>query len=338
MKNEEIILKTVPARNKRLVAFFLAIILVIIFSYFVPGWDYLFEVKTHLIQLFGLPMICFLLLSFYFLIFIFCYKMIFGLFSKKVVLKISEDQLLTFFVEGDGNFVISKNQLEIDKNIIKIRGEKNIDLLLKDNNKGALLQKILMKEKNFTNDSAQESFIGGVRSLFEMYIYFIFLLLIYILTAIFSYKFITPYIADLQILFRAKGALLMIISSLPFILIFVSVTYSFTVKIILGKNKVDYNFLNNGLSLSQGKKNFDLNKKEIEKTVFFINTVSGSIKYFVIYSKSKKNYLIYNKDNDVDFHNFINRYKILFEITEKISTTLSSSPKSIYYKETFYHE
>ena len=338
MKNEEILLKTLPTNKNRSIAISVAVLLVIIFSYFVPGWNYLIEVKSYLMQQLGVIIVALLLLSFYFLFVILFYQAICGLFSKNAVMKISQDQIISLFIEGVGDLTINKDQLYIENNVIKVRGEKQIDLKLKNKNRGAALQKILMGKKKSVQNAARTSFFGGIRTLTEIYFYFIFLLIIYILTAFYSFKFITPYIADLQILFRAKGALLMIISSLPFIFLFISITYFFTTIVIFSKNNIDFKYLNNDLSLSKRVKTFDFPKNDIEKTVFFKNRVTDAIKWLVVYNKSKSNYIIYSKEDDKNFQNFIVTYKIYFDIEDKNMIKTSSSPQSILYKETFYHE
>ncbi|MCJ8498298.1 hypothetical protein MVI27_08490 [Chryseobacterium salipaludis] len=337
MKNEEILLTTLPSNNSKSIAFSVAVLLVIIFSYFVPGWNYLIEVKSYVIQQLSLIMVFLLLLSFYFLLFILFYQIICELFSKNAVLKISQDQIITLFIEGIGDFTINKDQLCIEKNVIKIRGEKQIDLKVKNRNRAAL-QNLLMRKKKSIQNAARTSFLGGFRALSEVYIYFIFLIIIYTLTAIYSFKFITPYIADLQILFRAKGALLMIISALPFILIFVVAAYFFTNRMFFSKRQINFNFLKTNLTLWTGKKILDFNKNEINKTVFFKNSTNDVIKWIVIYSKTKRNYLIYSKGIDMGFQDFANDYKIFFDIKDKDAIRSFSSPKSVLYKETFYHE
>ncbi len=198
-------------------------------------------------------------------------------------------------------------------------------------------KKILM-ERKFIQNAAIRTFFGGIRTLSEIYFYFIILLMTYVLTAIYSFKFIAPYSADLQILFRAKGALLTIMSALPFIVIFVVAIYVFTDKIFFGKTQINFNFIKTKLLLSTGKNILNFNKNEINKTVFFRSAANDAIKWIVIYSKTKRNYLIYSKGIDMGFQDFADNYKIFFDIKDKDAIRSFSSSKSVLYKETFYHE
>ena len=192
-----------------------------------------------------------------------------------------------------------------------------------------------MNNTNFY--SKKDYFLGNIKPLALILVFLLFLVLIYALSSVLYYKSISPYFDGLQMLFRAKGTVLMVIVSLPFFVIFF-LSANYVLKEFFSKKVVNFHFCKDNLIFSVRGKLIEIKKNEITKSVFFIRKSDDLAIWLIIYQCSKANYVLSYRENNADFQNFINDYQDHFKILDKNVDIFQSSKKSVLYKKTFYHQ
>ncbi len=192
-----------------------------------------------------------------------------------------------------------------------------------------------MNNTNFY--SKKDYFLGSIKPLVLILVLLSVLVLIYALSSFLYYKSISPYFDELEMLFRAKGTVLMIIVSLPFFVIFF-LSANYVLKEFFSKKVVNFRFSEDNLIFSIRGKLIEIKKNEITKSVFFIRKSDDLTVWLIIYQCSKANYVLSYRENNADFQNFINTYQDYFKILDKDVDIFQSSKKSALYKKTFYHE
>ncbi|WP_123868088.1 hypothetical protein [Chryseobacterium lactis] len=187
--------------------------------------------------------------------------------------------------------------------------------------------------------SAENSFSGSILPLSVLYISLALGFVFYIAFAIGIYKILFPHMEALQVLFRARSPLLMIMISVPFMAVFFLVMYYLYQQTILRKQLIKVNWSQNQLIASLGNKKYVFEKNEVKESIFFINRLTHLSKWLIIERKNGTRYMILceNEDN-LAYQEFINSYVKNFDIDiEKASTTIGSESSSLM-KKKYTHE
>jgi cytochrome bd-type quinol oxidase subunit 2 len=125
------------------------------------------------------------------------------------------------------------------------------------------------------------TFKGRITTLLSVRIHGIILLIFYILYAIVIYKLVELYLSSFENFLNARGALLMIMVSLPFLLLFFILSYNiykyqvFNEKIIHGKFESDKIIWNDSKNEKQ------ISKDQLFKSTFFFLLIDFLGKQFV---------------------------------------------------------
>lgn len=172
------------------------------------------------------------------------------------------------------------------------------------------------------------SFTGLILPISVIYLFLAVGFVFFISYAIVSFKLLQPHMHPLQQLFRAKGALLMIMISAPLIaVLFLVMCYLY--QIILRKQMIQVEWSAEQFAASVGNKNYVFKKNEVKRSVFFVNRLNHLTKWLLITKKGGKRYFLLSQDyKNSDYQGFINSYVKYFDIDiekckDKIGSTRS---------------
>ncbi|AKK73369.1 hypothetical protein OK18_12770 [Chryseobacterium gallinarum] len=339
MAVNKFIFRAYPDFLKRTVILIVAIALCVLLSYIVPGWDYL---NTHLDLLekhFGKNVPVSILLLFYLSLSFIVYMALFNRFSK------------TFYISttNNGQFTIhtgDQNEILIKKEDFQFTGEKTfrikniLNSTLRKHPKGISVKSF----QQYINETGPQqvlgnSFSGSILPMAVVYTSLVAGFVIYIAYAIGLYKMLLPHMDALQILFRARSPLLMIMISLPFMAAFFLVMYYLYQWTVFRKHRIKIDWSESQVTVSAGKKKYVFKKNEVKTSVFFINRLTHLPKWLIVEQKKGTRYMIFNKDEDHQaFQDFIDSYVKYFDIDiEKATTTVGSSSSTLM-KKKYTHE
>lgn len=94
----------------------------------------------------------------------------------------------------------------------------------------------------------------------KLYIHGIIFLLLYIGYAFFAFKLVEPYTETIGNLLHAKGALLMIMIALPFLVVFFSLSYFFYKFLIFREQQINCSITHHKICVISGEKKLPLIK------------------------------------------------------------------------------
>lgn len=339
MTVKKFIFRTYPDFFKRTIIVIVSIVLCIVFSYFVPGWEYL---NTHLHFLenhFGEYIPQSILLSFYIFLFFILYEGLLNRFGKDFYISATNNDQ---FIVCDEN----QNEILIEKKDFQFTGEKTFSI--KKNMSSIILRKhpkgiSITSFKQYIDKIKEPQdlliyFSGRILSMAIVYISLVASVVTYMAYAIVLYKILLPHMEALQILFRAKGLLLMIIIFLPFMSVFFLILYYFSQWTFLREQTITIAWSENGMMASIGKHKYEFKKDEIKISVFFINRLTHLTNRLIIEQKEGKRYMILGKSEDAtNYQIFIGLYVKYFNIDIENSKTIIGSPKSILVQKKYIH-
>lgn len=339
MTVNKFIFRTYPDFFKRTIILIVSVVLCVVFSYFIPSWEYL---STHLHFLenhFGEYIPQGIILSFYMFLFFILYKGLLNRFGKDFYISATNNDQFILYDEN-------QNEILIERKDFRFTGEKTFSI--KKNMSSIILRKhpkgISITSFKQYIDKIEEpqdlliSFSGRILSMAILYMSFAAVVIIYMAYAIVLYKILLPHMEALQILFRAKGLLLMIIVFLPFMAVFLLILYYVSQWTFLREQSIMIAWSENGMVASICKNRYEFKKDEIKTSIFFINRLTHLTNRLVIEQRDGKRYMILGKSEDVtNYQNFIDLYVKCFNIDIENSKTIIGSPKSILVQKKYIH-
>lgn len=338
MAVNKFIFRAYPDFLKRTVILVASIMLCVLLSYIIPGWDYLNAHSDNLEIHFGKYVPMGILLMFYLSLFLILYLALFNRFSKSFYISTTNNEQFTV---SDG----SQNEILIKKEDIQFTGEKTfiirnvLNTTLRKHPKGLSVRSF----KQHINEIKEQhglrnSFSGTILPMSVVYISLVLVLVFYIAYAIVLYKVLQPHMEALQVLFRAKSPLLMMMISIPFMVVFFLVMYYLYQQTVLRKHLIKIDWFANQVIASVENKKYEFQKYEVKTSVFFINRFTHLSKWLIIDQKKGTRYIILSKDDDPGYQEFINSYIKFFDIDiENAITTIGSSGSTLM-KKKYTHE
>lgn len=181
-------------------------------------------------------------------------------------------------------------------------------------------------------------FKGRSFTLLAAYFHGILLLTIYIAYAIVVHQQIEPYLTSIGNFLNAKGALLMIIISIPFLLIFFTLFYNIYKYLIFNKITITIKFEDDKIILNLGNKKKQISRDQLLKSTFFIEKLSQKTNCIIMKTKSNNSYIILSQKNERRFQEFIKNYEEYFNINLENLEVKDLNSCSVYLKKVIYHE
>nr|WP_315035283.1 hypothetical protein [uncultured Chryseobacterium sp.] len=308
-------------------------------SYIIPGWEYLNSHLDALEDHFGKYIPQGILFVFYLSLFCILYMVLFN--------RLCKDFYIT--TTNDHQFIVnSKDQREISitKNDLVFNGEKSFSIkgvlntTLRKHPKGISIKSFEQYVHSAdVEKSPENSFSGSILPLSVLYGSLAVGFIIYIAFAIGIYTLLFPHIEALQVLFRARSPLLLMMISIPFLAVFFVVMYYLYHQTVLRKQLIKIDWSGNQIKACKGNKKYVFEKDEVKESTFFINRLTHLSKWLIIERKNGTRYMILCEDEDnIAFQKFINSYVKYFDIDiENASTTIGSASSPLM-KKKYTHE
>lgn len=338
MAVNKFIFRAYPDFLKRIIILIVSLLVCVILSYFIPGWGYL---NTHLATLesyFGKYIPMAILLLFYFSLFLILYIGLFNRFSRNFYISATNNNEYILSDHNQNETLIRKEDIQfISEKTFRI---KNIKATLRKHPKGISVDAFRQYLNEIKNQQAVgSSFSGIILPMSVVYLSLAVVFVLYIAYSIILFKLLQPHIDALQMLFRAKSPLFMIMISIPFMAVFFLVMYYMFQQTVLRKQLIKIDWSPNQITASVGSKKYDFKKSEVKTSVFFINRLTHLSKWLIIEQKKGTRYIVLNKDdNNTDYQEFINSYIRYFDIDIENTITTIGSSGSILMKKKYTHE
>ncbi|ASW74477.2 hypothetical protein IQ37_13305 [Chryseobacterium piperi] len=293
----------------------IATFIVFLYSYLVPGWDYLGSIWGELVDRSGIGFILLVLFIFYFFHVIILYQVLLYIFSEKVSINhINNDSVEVTYKKR--NHVVSGSALEMDQNTIKLNLEgEHFTIsrsLLKSNTQEYNILLNRLKENTGVVNTSGDLFVNSFFIKNPKLQFLVFAVLGFAVMFLFRIL-IEPYKAEIGLITRTRNAFLEIIVTLPFLFLYLFLVYtyfSYTAKI----KKIA--FTAETLKF-EGNKIIPLPKKSIQEIHIIENSVYNRAIRILFYTHDKNLYSLNFITPDIVDH--IKKYFKLEQFSSEIT-------------------
>lgn len=275
-------------RTKNIGLSVIAVLIISLYSYLVPGWDYLESVWQSVASKTGISFILFVLFIFYFFHFIILYQVLKYFFSQKISMDFINDDTVEIQYEKK-NYRISKKELRTDQNKIILHSQ-DIHFTLYRNpflsNVGEYQDFIRRLQVNNIQGNNTTHFDVSSFLIKNPKIKFFIFTVIGFLWMFFFRNIIQPYQNEIGMITRTKNAFLEIITTLPFLLLYCCLVYAYfyyTAKI----KKIE--LLDKELKF-EGSREVILPKNSINEIHVIENSVGHKVLRILFYTENRNLY------------------------------------------------
>ncbi len=328
VKTEVFIFREVPSMKEKLIAFLISFgIVALLFFYFpyLPNFRYLKQVMPIVQEELGVVLPIFLIILFYSMFIIVFYQIIITFFAKKVFLEIMEDGSVQIIIGlNEENYKVSQSVFEFKKRQIIIH-LPNKKLVLrnhnyKEPNYNAFKSALEANQKYDRNDGVIvfRGYISQIKKQIRTLIILIPTILLFgVINYYYDIYIINNHEEILSLLFRSKGMLLMFVIRIPLIflllaLVLMAISYNNNFNSV-----ITVKFEKNSIFITNNKKQFRINKKDIQNSIFSTSTGKNHIDKLLIKLKNRKSHVLLSKSDSFNFNLFLNYYKKFNDIKEE---------------------
>lgn len=264
------------------------ILIVFLYSYLVPGWDYLELVGHSIASKTGIGFIFFVLFIFYFFHFIILYQILKYFFSQKISMSFINDDAVEIQYEKK-NYKISKKELRTDQNKIIVHSQDMHFTVYKDpflSNMGEYNDFLRRLQANDSHGNNTTHFNVSSFLIKNPKIKFLIFAVIGFLWMFFFRHMMQPYQNEIGIITRTKNAFLEIITTLPFLLLYSCLVYAYFYYIAKIK-KIE--LLDKELKF-KGSRDVILSKSSINEIHIIENSVGHKVLRILFYTENRNVY------------------------------------------------